>query len=104
MEGVVVASHAGRLTHAPPVVHLRGLVRGFGTRSVLRGIDLDIEQGDFVAMLGRSGSGKSTLLRAIAELDHGVAGRGELSTPENRAVVFQMRDSCRGPGFSTTSF
>jgi sulfonate transport system ATP-binding protein len=56
---------------------------------VLRGVDLDVEQGEFVALLGRSGSGKSTLLRAIAELDHGVEGAGELSVPEHRAVVFQ---------------
>lgn len=42
-----------------------------------------------VALLGRSGSGKSTLLRAIAGLDVGVPGSGELQVPENRSVVFQ---------------
>ena len=72
-----------------PVVRVRGLERAFGARSVLRGLDLDIARGEFVALLGRSGSGKSTLLRAIAKLDSDVAGAGELEVPEHRAVVFQ---------------
>ncbi|NUP27912.1 MAG: ABC transporter ATP-binding protein [Nocardia sp.] len=70
-------------------VRVRGLRRGFGDRIVLRGVDLDIARGEFVALLGRSGSGKSTLLRALGELDHDVAGDGELSVPRERSVVFQ---------------
>ncbi|WP_437983872.1 ABC transporter ATP-binding protein [Sorangium sp. So ce117] len=84
-----MAPHPGRLTAAPPAVRIRGLVRRFGARVVLDGIDLTIERGEFVALLGRSGSGKSTLLRAIAELDDEVTGSGELNVPDNRAVVFQ---------------
>nr|WP_324192152.1 ABC transporter ATP-binding protein [Nocardia puris] len=71
------------------MVRTRALRRGFGDRVVLRGIDLDIARGEFVALLGRSGSGKSTLLRALAELDDDVPGSGELTVPEERAVVFQ---------------
>ncbi|WP_437743668.1 ABC transporter ATP-binding protein [Sorangium sp. So ce1504] len=84
-----MAPHPGRLTAAPPAVRIRGLVRRFGARVVLDGIDLTIERGEFVALLGRSGSGKSTLLRAIAELDDEVTGSGVLHVPDNRAVVFQ---------------
>ncbi|WP_437570967.1 ABC transporter ATP-binding protein [Sorangium sp. So ce542] len=84
-----MASHPGRLTAPPPTVRIRDLVRRFGARTVLDGIDLEIQRGEFVALLGRSGSGKSTLLRAIAELDFEVTGSGELRVPENRAVVFQ---------------
>ncbi|MBE2997339.1 ABC transporter ATP-binding protein [Nocardiopsis sp. HNM0947] len=72
-----------------PAVRVRGLTRGFGGRVVLDGIDLDIRRGEFVALLGRSGSGKSTLLRAVAGLDHGVAGRGSMDTPEHVSMVFQ---------------
>lgn len=72
-----------------PAVRIKGLTRRFGDRVVLSSLDLDIAPGEFVALLGRSGSGKSTLLRALANLDHDVAGSGELRVPANRAVVFQ---------------
>lgn len=74
---------------ATPTVRARDLVRGFSGRGVLNGLDIDIHKGEFVALLGRSGSGKSTLLRALATLDHGVAGSGELRIPEEISVVFQ---------------
>jgi sulfonate transport system ATP-binding protein len=70
-----------------PVVRIRGLCRAFGPQQVLDGLDLDIGDGEFVAMLGRSGSGKSTLLRALAGLDDGVTG--SVVVPRSRAVVFQ---------------
>jgi sulfonate transport system ATP-binding protein len=82
-----VAPNAEQLT--APAVRIRGLTRGFGERTVLDGIDLDLAAGEFVALLGHSGSGKSTLLRAIAGLDHDVAGAGELAAPQRVSVVFQ---------------
>jgi sulfonate transport system ATP-binding protein len=69
------------------VVQVRSARRSFGEHEVLGGIDLDIRQGEFVALLGRSGSGKSTLLRGLAGLDPDI--EGELSVPQRRAVVFQ---------------
>lgn len=82
-----MAPHTEQLTR--PAVRLRGLTRSFGERTVLDSVDLDLPAGQFTALLGHSGSGKSTLLRAVAGLDHGVAGSGELTAPERVSVVFQ---------------
>ncbi|MFD5582708.1 MULTISPECIES: ABC transporter ATP-binding protein [unclassified Streptomyces] len=82
-----MAPHTEQLTR--PAVRLRGLTRSFAGRTVLDGVDLDLPAGQFTALLGHSGSGKSTLLRAIAGLDHGVSGEGELTAPERVSVVFQ---------------
>ncbi|PXY23383.1 sulfonate ABC transporter ATP-binding protein [Prauserella coralliicola] len=71
----------------PAAVRIRDVRRAFGAQQVLAGLDLDIAEGEFVAMLGHSGSGKSTLLRAMAGLDPGVAG--SVLVPRERAVVFQ---------------
>ncbi|MFD7280363.1 ABC transporter ATP-binding protein [Streptomyces sp. NPDC059862] len=86
-----MATHPGGLndTDGRPTVRIENLVRSFGQRRVLDGLDLAIAPGEFVALLGRSGSGKSTLLRALARLDHDVAGSGDLTAPEHVSVVFQ---------------
>jgi sulfonate transport system ATP-binding protein len=65
----------------------RNVRRAFGDRVVLDGLELDIQPGEFVALLGRSGSGKSTFLRGLAGLDPEV--EGSLLVPSRRAVVFQ---------------
>jgi putative ABC transport system ATP-binding protein len=56
-----------------PMLLLRGVTKSYGTGEVavqaLRGIDLVVERGDFVAVMGASGSGKSTLMNLIGCLD-----------------------------------
>jgi sulfonate transport system ATP-binding protein len=53
---------------------VRGMRKSFGEAEVLRGIDLHVPAGQFVAIVGRSGCGKSTLLRLIAGLDQPTDG------------------------------
>jgi sulfonate transport system ATP-binding protein len=68
------------------------LQKSFGDNQVLRGIDLHIPPGQFVAIVGRSGCGKSTLLRTIAGLeriDAGTISFGEEARPEDVRVMFQ---------------
>jgi len=84
-----MAPHTGQLKSATKTVHVRNLVRRFAAKTILDGVDIDIEEGQFVALLGRSGSGKSTFLKALAGLDHDVEGTGTLDTPDNLSVVFQ---------------
>jgi sulfonate transport system ATP-binding protein len=71
---------------------IRGLHKSFGDNEVLRGIDLHIPAGQFVAIVGRSGCGKSTLLRLIAGLETISAGTiafGEEARAEDIRVMFQ---------------
>jgi sulfonate transport system ATP-binding protein len=90
-----MASHAGGLTTpvetaaVSPTVVVEKLVRGYGPKGVLNGVDLEIAPGEFVALLGPSGCGKSTLLRALAGLDAAVSGSGRIRVPDKVSVVFQ---------------
>ena len=70
-----------------PAVTVRELSRRFGEREVLKSLDVDIAQGEFVALLGASGCGKSTLLRILADLDPEIVGEVEVRV--RRAVAFQ---------------
>ena len=69
-------------------VSLEGLEKRFGERTVLRGIDLDIEPGELVTIVGRSGSGKSTLLRILCGLEAPSRGSAHVAGGPVR-VVFQ---------------
>ena len=62
-------------------LQIASVTKDFGTTSVLKGVTLDVKDGEFISLVGPSGCGKSTLLRIIAGLE----------TPTS--------DQARGPAF-----
>ena len=62
-----------------PVVHVEDVRKSFGPVEVLKGVSLEVERGQVVALIGRSGSGKSTLLRCMNGLEPFQAGRIEVA-------------------------
>jgi len=68
-------------------VSLSGVRKSFGDKTVLDGIDLEINRGEFVVLLGPSGTGKTTLLRLLLGLERQDAG--QILVPRQRTVVYQ---------------
>ncbi len=64
------------------IIRVRGLEKSFGELSVLKGIDVDINKGDVVCVIGPSGSGKSTFLRCLNMLE----------IPTGGSIVFDGED------------
>ena len=62
------------MTDKNPVIQLKGLCKSFGKVDVLKGIDLAVNAGEVVAIIGSSGSGKSTMLRCINLLETPTSG------------------------------
>jgi len=83
---------AGSAASSRPVVSAARVTKAFGSGSqqvvALDGVTLDVEQGEFVCLLGASGCGKSTLLNLIAGLDQPTSGRLEVRA-ERTGLMFQ---------------
>ncbi|MCX6381083.1 MAG: amino acid ABC transporter ATP-binding protein [Armatimonadetes bacterium] len=58
-----------------PILEITKLTKSFGALEVLKGVSLNVEEGEVVAVIGTSGSGKSTLLRCINRLESPTGGR-----------------------------
>jgi putative ABC transport system ATP-binding protein len=73
------AAHQHDMTSPEAMIDMHGIVKTFknaaGEFTVLKGIDLTINRGEFVSIVGKSGSGKSTLLNMITGIDHPTEGR-----------------------------
>ena len=70
------------------MIHIEGIHKRFGTLEVLRGISLDVAEGEVVAIVGASGAGKTTLLQILGTLERPDAGRVELAGQD----VFALDD------------
>ncbi|HSI56465.1 MAG TPA: ATP-binding cassette domain-containing protein [Ideonella sp.] len=73
-EWVGAEAHVALPVSAGLSVQVRGLDKAYGSRPVLKAVDLALAPGEFVAIVGRSGCGKSTLLRHVAALEQADAG------------------------------
>ena len=74
------------------MITVHKLVKRFGPKVVLRGLDFDVEPGEFVALLGPNGAGKTTFLRILASLSRPVMGTIKIAgylLPQQAAVVRQ---------------
>lgn len=78
---------------AEPVIRIRGVEKSYKTLSVLRGVDLDVERGTIVALLGSNGAGKTTLVRIIATLLRQDAGTAAVDGHDVRAAAAAVRES-----------
>ena len=52
-----------------PLLSIRGLTKRFGADEILKGVDLEVNKGEVVSIIGASGSGKTTLLRCVNLLE-----------------------------------
>ena len=62
------------MSDGKPIVRIQGLQKRFGDLEVLKGVDMGVQKGEVVVILGPSGSGKSTLLRCINRLEQPSGG------------------------------
>ena len=75
------------------MIEIKGLIKAFGSRLVLRGITLHVDAGEFVTLVGPNGAGKTTLIRILATLSRPSAGRvllGGCDLNEDPMVVRRM--------------
>ena len=82
-----------------PLIRVRGLVNRFGEQLVHDGVDLDVERGEILGVVGGSGSGKSVLMRSILGLRKPKATRNQLlgvdAASEDPAVRHHIeRNTC----------
>ena len=96
------------------MIEVKNIHKSFGTLEVLKGVDLTVEKGEIVSIIGKSGAGKTTLLQIIGTLDHPDSGsviidgvdvfalkEKELADFRNRHIGFIFQFHQLLPEFST---
>lgn len=82
------------------IIQMHGVVKTFssaaGEFTALRGIDLNLEEGEFIAVIGKSGSGKSTLLNMLTGIDHPTRGQVLVNGVDLHALSESKRSLWRG--------
>ena len=73
------------------LLNVKNLAAGYGPVAVLHGVDLRIEQGEMVALIGSNGAGKSTLMRALSGIATVTGGTIELEGRSLQAMPAQLR-------------
>ncbi|NOY99539.1 MAG: ATP-binding cassette domain-containing protein [Chloroflexi bacterium] len=85
---------------ADAIIQMRGIVKTFknaaGEFTVLKGIDLTLQRGEFVSIVGKSGSGKSTLLNMLTGIDHPTSGQVVVDNVDIYAMTESERSLWRG--------
>jgi polar amino acid transport system ATP-binding protein len=78
-----------------PIVEINGLRKSYGANEVLKGIDLQVQPGEVIAIIGKSGSGKSTLLRCVNGLETFQSGAltvdGQALRHDSAAAMRELR-------------
>ncbi len=74
-----------------PIIRVRGLTKRYGAHTVLENLDLDVEEGEILGVVGASGGGKSVLLRCIIGLENIQAGRVEIFGRDMTAMSDKAR-------------
>lgn len=78
---------------APAAISVEGLEKAYGDLPVLRGVDLEVERGSIVALLGSNGAGKTTLVRILATTLHHDSGSARVNGYDVRTHAADVRRS-----------
>ncbi|MCA0217024.1 MAG: ATP-binding cassette domain-containing protein [Actinobacteria bacterium] len=80
-------------TATAPAIHITGLEKSYKKLHVLRGVDLDVERGTIVALLGSNGAGKTTIIKALSTLLTTDAGSASVNGFDVKADAADVRES-----------
>jgi heme exporter protein A len=78
-------------TNQAPAIQIRKLTKAFGHQMALRGVDLSVAEGKFLALFGPNGAGKTTLIRVVASLTRPTAGTVQVRGQDLRKAATSLR-------------